>query len=387
MTSDKILTHTIKILSSDGNLINNFCFNEFTEEIEFNEPPVWSNKSKINSNINDMHITEMRVYLGKVHNFEPNKSICAEAMYIVSKQNKSYHPIKEFIEKEKWDGQLRLDEWIIKCTGCEDNYYTRMVSSKFLIAAVNRVYNPGCKFDHMIVLEGPQGIYKSTMIEILSDKWYLDTSFENKTNDLVDSINNALIVEISELGGMNKKEVEWLRSFLSKKFDRIRLPYDRRVRDFKRKCVFIGTHNPSGNNTYLRDDTGNRRYWPIECKSKKIDCVYLKDNLHQLWAEAFNRYKLGEQYYIDNPEALKILSGLHIERELLSPTETKIRKYLIYKTEVLMSDLIQDCLKINMDGKMPRDLLGVSTTIGIIMKKLNWVKGKGEDRDKYKLGE
>jgi len=375
------LDKTMKIFIKDGSLADLFRFNEFSEDIEFRKKPCCT-LSQEGDVLADQDITQLRYYVTATHSFEPPKQIIADACFLRS-INYNYHPVKDYIESIKWDNIPRCDEWLIKTVNCEDNYYTRMASSKFLIACVSRIYNPGCKFDHMLILEGEQGIGKSTLVEELAGQWYLDTNFGHKDKDLIDSMRGVFIIEISELSGMNKKDVDWLKSFLSKKVDRVRLPYAARSKDFKRKCVFIGTYNPSGNNMYLRDDTGNRRFWPIECGSF-IDISYLKNNKNQLWAEALIRYRNGEKYYIDNEKALNILSGLHGDRELESPTHIKIEEWINPGMgEVCMNDIIEKCLKINTDGKLPKDLLSVQTIIGIIMRKLKWKKGTNENRDKY----
>ena len=376
------LNKTIQTLQKDTNLQGLFSLNEFSHDIEFLKIPEWDKKVKVGKTLDDDDIIQIKYYLSNVHDFEPTNSTISDACYIIAKQY-SYHPVKRNIESVIWDKILRCDEWLIKSTGCEDNYYTRMASAKFLIAAVSRIYKPGCKFDHMLILEGPQRIGKSTLVEIMAGDWFLDTNFENRDKDLVDSMRGIFIVEISELSGMNKKDIEWLKSFLSRKVDRVRLPYAQRSKDFYRQCVFLGTYNPSGNNMYLRDDTGNSRFWPIECQ-KNIDFGYLKENRGQLWAEALARYKNGEKLYIDNKESLDILSDIHVNRELESPSFYLIKKWLGIKEIVSMEDIIEDCLKINMSGKEPKTLLSISTTVGIIMRKLRWRKGKNIDnRDKY----
>jgi len=382
MTKNCPLLKTMGHFENDSNLTDLFTFNEFSEDIEYIKTPEWEKKIITGKVLDNEDITEIRYYISRAHNFEPPKHITGEACYLISKRN-SHHPVKEYIESIIWDGVNRLDEWLIKSAGCDDNIYIRMASSKFLIAAVNRIYNPGCKFDHMIILEGDQRIGKSTLVEIMAGVWFLDTNFGNKDKDLIDSLRGSMLIEIAELDGMNKKDVAWLKGFLSRKVDRVRLPYAARSKDFKRKCVFIGTYNPSGNNMYLRDDTGNARFWPIECK-KKIDFNYLHKNKDQIWAEAYDRYLKGEKYYIDDNNALEILNDTHQDRELESPTFYMIRKWLKSKSDfVLMEDVMQDCLKINMNGKIPKDLLSASTTIGIIMKKLKWCKGTKDNRDRY----
>jgi len=357
-----------------------FCFNEFSEDVEFLKHPEWgvANKGDI---LSDQDIIQIKYYITRTRDFEPSKQIIGDACFLAAR-NRSYHPVKRYIESVQWDGVPRCDSWLIESANCEDNCYVRMASSKFLIAAVARIYNPGCKFDYMLILEGSQGIGKSTLVEQMAGSWFLDTNFDHRDKDLIDSMRGVMIVEISELGGMNKKDVDWLKSFLSKKVDRVRLPYASRSKDFKRKCVFIGTYNPSGNNMYLRDDTGNRRFWPIECRGS-INIEYIKENRAQLWAEALVRYNNGERYYIENKTALDILANIHQDRELEGPMHQTISEWLIGKHSTTMNALIQEALHINMQTKMPKELLGVQTLVGITMRKLKWRKGSNEERHMY----
>ena len=376
------LRKTMDILRQDDNLIDIFAFNEFSEDVEFLKQPEWDYTIKKGDSLGDQDIIQLRYYISRVHNSEPSKYIVGDSCFLAAKCN-SYHPVKRYIEAVKWDQVKRIDEWLIHSTGCEDNCYTRQAGAKFLIATVSRVYNPGCKFDHMLILEGRQSLGKSTLIEEIAGEWFLDTNFGHKDKDLIDSMRGAFIIEISELSGMTKKDVDWLKSFLSRKVDRIRLPYASRSKDFKRKCVFVGTYNPSGNNMYLRDDTGNRRFWPVEC-GDSINIKYVRDNRAQLWAEALVRFKAGEQYYIKDPEALKILSGIHSERELESPTFNIIKKWLVGQGgSVSMEYIIEGCLGICIKNKMPKELLSVSTTVGIIMRKIGWEKGTNNNRNIY----
>ncbi len=375
------LRKTMGIFTDDLNLSDIFAFNEFSEDIEFINTPEWNPSARNGKTLDDMDIIQLRYYLSRVHNYEPNKYIIGDCCFLLGKR-KSYHPVKRYIEGQKWDLTPRLDTWLKECTGCEDNCYTRQVSAKILIAAVARVYNPGCKFDHMLILEGGQGIGKSTLVEELAGEWFLDTNFGHKDKDLIDCMRGAFIIEISELSGMNKKDVDWLKSFLAKKVDRVRLAYASRSKDFKRKCIFVGTYNPSGNNMYLRDDTGNRRFWCVEC-GDKMNVQYVKDHKAQIWAEALFRYNDGEKYFIDDPEALAILASVHGERELESPTYNMIKRWVIGRAEVSMEGILEDCMGMSTKGRAPKELLSASTTVGIIMRRLRWKKGTNESRNIY----
>lgn len=381
MAKNLIFKKTVEFMEADQQINAILAFNQFSEDIEFLRTPEWDPSIFAGKTLDDQDITQLRYYLSNIHNSEPARAVAGEACYIISKRH-SYHPVKKHIEAAHWDNIQRIDEWLINSVHCEDNPYTRAVSAKFLIATVARVYNPGCKFDHMLILEGDQGIGKSTLVELLAGDWYLDTNFNNKDKDLIDSMRGALIIEISELTGMNKKDVDWLKSFLSKKVDRVRLPYAARSKDFQRKCVFVGTYNPSGNNMYLRDDTGNRRFWPVECNGM-INFSYVKEYKNQLWAEALVRYKNKEKYFIYEPEVIEILNGMHRERELESPTYNTIREWLNDKTEVSMREILEDCM--GMKGKSPSEQLSGAIIVGIIMKKLGWRKGINTKRDRYYL--
>ena len=372
----------IKRILLDENLKNNFRMNMHTENIEFLCQPIWNKLPCQNKAIKDIDISQLKHYLSTVHEIDPNDKVLIDALLNIS-LDKQYNPIKEDITSVKWDGVERLNKWLINATGCEDNIYTNTISERIMIATVKRIYEPGTKFDHMLILEGEQGIGKSTLVERMAGKWYLDTSLENKDKDLIDSIRSAIWVEFSEMTGMERRDIEWLRSFISRKVDCVRLSYDRLVQPFPRKCVFIGTINPSGNNMYLRDDTGNRRYWPIECN--KIDIKYVDENRSQIWAEAYEKYKMNKKYWLDDLdiEALEILKNIHREREIESPSTRQVRRYLIGKTIVSMDELLQSALKINIEHTNHRQLLSAQTMLGIIMKKEKWRKGINENRDKY----
>jgi putative DNA primase/helicase len=376
------LDQTVKKMSVDSNLVGLFRYNQFSEDIEFIRPPCWDESIRTGKTIDDDDLSQIRYYLTTIHGLEPSKPIVGEACFIVAKRNQ-YHPVKQFIESQVWDGVPRLNEWLIKSSGCVDNPYTRDVSRCMLTAAVNRVYNPGCKFDHMVILEGPQGIGKSTMVEEVCPGFYLDTNFDTRDKDLVDAMNRSLIIEISELSGMNKKDVDWLKSFITKKVDRVRLAYAYKTKDFYRKSIFVGTYNPSGNNNYFRDDTGNRRFWPIECSHINIE--YIREVRAQLWAEAFHLYNKKAVYHIVNEESLAILSCMHSEREFEGPYFFRLKEWLMVNnfSYVSMHDIIEKGLGLKIEGKSMSDAASVWTVVGLIMKKLKWRKGTNDNRNNY----
>ncbi|MDT8715459.1 virulence-associated protein E [Clostridium sp. 19966] len=215
----------------------------------------------------------------------------------------SFNDVKDYITGLTWDGVKRVDTLLIDYLGAMDNVYTRAVIRKFLVAAVARAMTPGCKFDYMPILGGPQGIGKSTFLKILGRSWYSESlsSFEGK--EAAELIQGRWINEIGELTGLNKSEVNTIKQFLSKTEDIYREPYGRRTAAYPRRCVFAGTTNDT---EYLKDKTGNRRFWPVDLGIQQpIKSVWeqLPEEVNQIWAEAFLYWQLGEKLYLTDGAA------------------------------------------------------------------------------------
>jgi predicted P-loop ATPase len=203
-----------------------------------------------------------------------------------------FHPVREYLASLHWDGVERIDTWLTTYGGVEDNEYSRAVGALFLIAAVRRVRQPGCKFDEMVILEQEQqGTDKSTALATLAirDEWFTDDlplNIEGK--QVIETLRGKWIVEAGELSGMKRTDIAHLKSFLSRQIDRARLAYGRIVSEVPRQCVIVGTTN---DREYLRDTTGNRRYWPVRCQ--RFDVAALHRDRDQLWAEAAAREATG----------------------------------------------------------------------------------------------
>lgn len=216
--------------------------------------------------------------------------------------DRSYHPIREFIGGlPEWDGIERVDALLIDYLGADENSYVRSVTRKMLCAAVCRVLNPGCKFDSMLVLNGPQGIGKSTLISHLAGEWFSDSLNLGDTKDktAAEKLQGYWLLEIGELAGLKKAEVETLRSFLSRQNDIYRASFGKRATPHLRQCVFFGTTNAEGG--YLRDTTGNRRFLPVKTPGhgKKSSWELTLGEIQQIWAEALTYVKSGEKLYLD----------------------------------------------------------------------------------------
>ncbi|MGG4397221.1 virulence-associated E family protein [Paenibacillus thiaminolyticus] len=240
----------------------------------------------------------------------------------------TFHPIKAYVESTEWDGVPRADRIFVTYLGAADTHYTRQVTRKMLLAAVARLYRPGCKFDQMLVLVGPQGAGKSSLLAKLGREWFSDSlrTFENK--EAGEHLQNGWIFEIGELSAMKRTEVEEVKAFLSKTEDRYRVAYDRQVSEFPRKCVFFGTTNTRD---FLRDATGNRRFWPVEVVPERAEHIHwdhLTDEVvRQIWAEVLSWFKAGESLELDSEARMEAerQQAAHMESD---PREGLIQEWL-----------------------------------------------------------
>ncbi|OIJ17085.1 virulence protein E [Anaerobacillus alkalilacustris] len=236
----------------------------------------------------------------------------------------AFHPIKNYVESVNWDGQERAERLFIDYLGAEDTHYVKQATRKTLLAAINRLYVPGCKFDEMLVIVGPQGAGKSSLLAKLGREWFSDSlrTFENK--EAGEHLQAGWIFEIGELSALKKSEVEEVKAFLSKTEDRYRVAYDRQVSDFPRKCVFFGTTNTRD---FLRDSTGNRRFWPVEIEpesAKHSHWEHLTDEVvGQIWAEVLTWFKAGESLQLDNE------ARIEAEKQQASHMEVDSREGII----------------------------------------------------------
>jgi len=229
-------------------------------------------------------------------------------------KNKSFHPVKEYFESLTWDGIERIDTILIDYFGCEDTQYNRFVMKKWLVAGVTRVYRPGTKFDYMIVLSGKPDIGKSTFLEKLAgNDWFTDSLKAMDDKIVIETMQGKFIAEFGELAGMRKTEAEEIKHFLTKTEFNARLAYGKRTSHTPIQWIYAGTTNST---EFLKDKTGNRRFWPIDVfKGTKNIWGDLDQERDQIWAEAYQLYKNGEKIFLTNEEKLlaEHQQSLHLE--------------------------------------------------------------------------
>jgi predicted P-loop ATPase len=236
------------------------------------------------------------------------------------------HPVRDWLNTLTWDGTPRIETWTSTYLGAEPTTLHHAMGALWLISAVARIYRPGVKADHMLILEGPQGARKSTALKVLAgEHWFTDELPELGSKDAALHMQGVWIVEIAELDAIGRAEVSRIKAFLTRTTDRFRPPYGRYTIEVPRQCVFAGTVNPD---TYLRDETGNRRFWPLRCGA--IDIAALARDRDQLWAEAVHRYRSGAIWWIEDPVMLSEASAAQDARYQADAWDARIDRWLTH---------------------------------------------------------
>jgi predicted P-loop ATPase len=275
----------------------------------------------------DADDSALRCYLETVYGIcAPGK--IADALSIIFAEN-AFHPVKDYLEKcaPQWDGLPRIDTLLIDYLGAENTEYVRAVTRKTLIAAVARIFQPGCKYDTVLTLVGSQGIGKSTLFRKLGGAWFSDSFSTFEGNRAYEQLQGVWLIEMGELAGHRRAEIESVKHFISKQEDIFRPAYGKRVETFPRQCVFLATTNDT---EFLKDGTGNRRFWPVTVKGKGTYGTphdLTADTVTQIWAEAVAAYKNGEPLHLAQDieaQATEVQAG-HLESH---PWAGTIKAYL-----------------------------------------------------------
>ena len=276
---------------------------------------------------NESDMGALQIYLEHVYGlYTPTK---LKGILLAIATERSYHPVRDYIESlPAWDGVPRVDTLFIDYLGAADTAYTRAVARKMMVAAVARVYQPGIKFDSVVVLNGPQGMGKSSFFAKLGGKWFSDslTIGDMKDKTAPEKLQGQWILELGELAGLKKVDVETVKAFITRQDDKFRHSYGYSVEDHPRQCIIVGsTNNEDG---FLRDITGNRRFWPVTCtKNSKYRPWQVADVVEQLWAEAYMLYQRGEPLYL-TPEVEQLAEAEQSDALESDAREGMVAEYL-----------------------------------------------------------
>lgn len=298
--------NAMAILTSDDAWRGVLGYNERTLDVVFlKEPPFEAGQSgqrgSLPRKLTDKDQQRLAAWFERNHQMPIRSHIAWDAAIAVAEEN-SFEPVREWLEGLAWDAVPRLDSWLVDLANVLDGPYARRVGPLWMISAAARVYDPGCKVDTMLILEGPQGYRKSSLLEALAmrPEWFTDQLPRDLEKEAKQQIHGPLILEIAELHAFSRKEASAINQFLTVKRDRFRAPYGRAPADHARRGIFAGSTNKE---YYLQDETGGRRFWPVKVLSP-ISMPKVMAVREQLWAEAVARYKAGEAWHVESEDPL-----------------------------------------------------------------------------------
>lgn len=331
---------------------------------------------------NDIDDLALMTYLAKAYQFLFKTPLTVMNGVKFAASQDEYHPLQDWMETLAWDGQDRLTDWLHTYLGVESTEYSRLIGPLWLRQAINRALNPGCKADYVLILEGRQGLRKSTALRVLGGSWFSDSPLDIHNKDLYQIINGVWIYEIAELDMFNRAEATAIKAFITRGTDRFREPYGRHVVEQARHTVFAGTTNVD---EYFKDTTGNRRFWPVVCTA--IDIEALERDRDQLFAQALHEFYEGYPCHPTPEQERQLIQEEQAAREVSDAWEIKIRACLnepdFTETKLSMVYILEKM--IGLDMARVTSTRQQETKVGLIMKKLGWTKKRmAPDRSGYR---
>jgi predicted P-loop ATPase len=344
-----------------------FGLNEFARQtVVLQQPPIGPIRT-VPHELTDVDVTNATDWLQQ-QKIQVASSVTREAIHAVADEHR-FHPVRTYLDDLIWDHQPRLDDWLADFLGAEANDYNASVGRMFLISMVARIYQPGCKADHMLVLEDPQGAGKSTVCAILGSPWFSDTMPELTHGDAVRvsmHLRGRWLIEVSELSAISRAEAGALKAFLSQPEERYTPKYGREEVTEPRQCVFLGTTNK---HAYLRDETGGRRFWPVKCGVINMDGLAAARD--HLFAEAVDAYRAKIPWWPDKQFEERYIKPEQDARYDGDAWEDVIRTSLSHRSQTSVLEVARDFLHI----ETPRIGTADQRRISAALEQLGWERG------------
>ena len=314
---------------------HSLAFDEFLYQTVLRQPAPWGGQAgDLWTDIDDIRFAEWLQREG-IH---VSRDVASQAVESAAQQYR-VHPVRDYLDSLVWDRVERLPSWLAVYAGVQQSSYVEAVGTRFLIGAVARTYEPGCKMDTALILEGGQGLGKSTLVKrLFGAQWFSDEIADLGSKDASMQTRGVWCIELAELDNLTRAESGRIKAFMSRTVDRFRPPYGKRLIDSPRHCIFVGTCNHSA---YLKDETGGRRFWPVACTA--IDLEGIERDRDQLLAEAVVRFKRGEPWWLDTEELHESASEEQEQRLLTDPWEDKIALYLAAREDVSVPEILEQC--------------------------------------------
>jgi predicted P-loop ATPase len=338
------LRNTAVILREDEALSGLFMRDEMLRTTLLTRPAPSEVRSSGNEKfprpIRDTDVTAVQEYLQKLALPRVNKDTVHQAVELVAQEN-AIHPLKAYLIGLRWDKERRLNGWMSSYLGAEHSPYASQIGKMFLISMVARIFEPGCKADFMLVLEGPQGARKSTVCAILGGEYFSDNlpDVRSAGKDISQHLKGKWLIEVAEMSALDKAEAAALKAFITRTIERYRPSYGKNDVVEPRQCVFIGTTNKAA---YLRDETGARRFWPVRIGI--IDTDALARDRDQLFAEAVALYRQGVKWWPDAAFEAEHIRPQQDARYETDAWEESIRIFLKNRNKTTVTEVGRDAL-------------------------------------------
>ena len=367
------LRNTMHILRTAPLVAEAFAYDEMMQAAILQSPlperglDAVGNIDELPRPVRDTDVSQLQEWLQGAGLLKVSKDTAHQAVDLRA-QERAFHPVRDYLSSLEWDGDGRIDTWLSTYLHAEETDYTRGIGAMFLIAMCARVFAPGSKADYMMVVEGEQGVRKSTACGILGGEWFSDNLPDvTGGKDVSQHLNGKWLIEVAEMSALSKAEDAALKAFVSRSVERYRPPYGRKEIIQPRQCVFVGTTNKS---IYLRDETGGRRFWPV--KVKTVDTEALARDRDQLFAEAVRYYRNGRSWWPDGAFEHQHIKPQQEARFEADVWEETIEEFVRRKTTTTIAEVAKECLFIETSRIGTAD----QRRIAACLERLRWKRGK-----------